>query len=47
MEVQTAANTKQQFPGIITNNLEKLVKRWREKVYECLMTNKRYEVTIK
>jgi hypothetical protein len=28
-------------------SLEKLVQRWREKVYECLLTNKRYEFVIK
>ena len=27
--------------------LEKLVQRWRDKVYECLVTNKRYEVIIR
>ncbi len=28
-------------------NLDKLVTRWRDKVYECLVTNKRYEVIIR
>ena len=28
-------------------HLEKLVQRWRDKVYDCLVTNKRYEVIIR
>ena len=31
----------------INANLEKLVQKWREKVFDCLLTNKRYEVIIK
>jgi hypothetical protein len=27
--------------------MDLLVTRWREKVFECLLTNKRYEVIIK
>lgn len=27
--------------------MEKLTQRWREKVYECLVANKRYEVINK
>lgn len=30
-----------------TTSLEKLVQRWRDKVYECLLANKRNEITIK
>jgi hypothetical protein len=31
----------------INSNLDKLVQKWREKVFDCLLTNKRYEVIIK
>jgi hypothetical protein len=27
--------------------MDRLVQKWREKVYECLVTNKRYELIIK
>ena len=28
-------------------NLEKLIQRWREKVFECLVDKKRYEIIIR